>query len=119
MCHVLIIEDEAMIAIDLEALLEREGASSFSFAATQAEAVIAAQAHRPDVITSDVTLLEGTGPAAVALIRAVLGDVPVVYISATAKGCCTEDRMTRTLTKPLDRPAVVTVFRELCHLNRA
>ncbi len=108
-----------MIAVDLESLLECEGASSFSFAATQAEAVIAAQAHRPDIITSDVTLLEGTGPAAVALIRAVLGNIPVVYISATAKGCCVEDRVTRTLTKPLDRPAVATVFRELCDISRA
>ena len=34
LCHVLIIEDEAMIALDLEWLLEGEGASSFAFAAS-------------------------------------------------------------------------------------
>ena len=62
MCHVLIIEDEAMIAIDLEHLLEREGATSFSFAASEGEALAAAWERRPDVITSDVTLLEGRVP---------------------------------------------------------
>lgn len=119
MCHVLIIEDEPMIALDLETLLEHEGACSFAFAATQEEAVIAARAHRPDLITSDVTLLEGTGPAAVELIRAVLGVIPVIYISATATGCCTEDQLTRALPKPLNRPVVANVFRELRHLSRA
>lgn len=107
-----------MIALDLEYLLEREGASSFAFAASEDDAVIAARSHRPDFITSDVNLIEGTGPAAVEMIRAVLGDIPVVYISATAAGCCTEDRLTRALTKPLNRPAIASAFRELRQLSR-
>lgn len=119
MCHVLIIEDEAMIALDLESLLEQEGASSFSFAASQEEAVIAAQRHRPDIITSDVALFTGTGPAAVEMIRLALGEIPVVYISATASECCKEDRLTRTLPKPLSRPAVASAFRELRRLQCA
>ena len=106
-----------MIALDLETMLEREGARSFSFAVTQAEAVIAAGACRPDVITADVNLLEGTGPAAVAIIRAMLGIIPVVYISAVAKSCCVEDRWTRALPKPLDRPALTTIFHELRSLS--
>ena len=116
MCHVLIIEDEPLIALDLEGLLEREGATSFSFAASEAEAVIEARTHRPDIITSDVTLVEGTGPAAVETIRASLGDIPVVYITATPANCCAEDRLTRTLPKPLNRPVVASVFRELRQL---
>ena len=119
MCHVLIIEDEPIIALDLEGLLEREGATSFAFAVSENEAVTAAGLQRPDIITSDVTLVEGTGPAAVATIRATLGEIPVVYISAMAHDCCAESRLTRILPKPLDRPAVASVFRELHQLITA
>lgn len=117
MCHVLIIEDEPLIALDLEGLLEGEGASSFSFAVSESEAVSAACAQRPDVITSDVTLVEGTGPAAVEAIRAAMGDIPVLYISATAVGCCVENHSTRALGKPLNRPAIASIFRELRRLS--
>lgn len=117
MCHVLIIEDEAIIALDLESLLEREGATSFSFAASESEAIAAAYEHQPDIITSDVTLLEGTGPAAVDAIRSAMGRIPVVYISGTSPDCCADDSLTRVLCKPLDRPAVAAVFREFHTLS--
>lgn len=119
MCHVLIIEDEALIALDLESLLEREGATSFSFAVSEIEAVAAAYEHRPDIITSDVTLLEGTGPAAVAAIRSAMGSIPVVYISGTAPDCCEGDPLTRIMGKPLDRPAVAAAFRQFHALSCA
>jgi CheY-like chemotaxis protein len=119
LCHVLIIEDEAMIALDLENLLECEGATSFSFAASEGEAVAAARSRRPDVITSDVTLLEGTGPKAVARIRATMGDIPVVYISGTLAGCGAGQPMTKGLHKPLNRAAVASAFRELRQIDRA
>lgn len=108
-----------MIALDLESLLERAGATSFSFAASEGEAVAAAREHRPDIITSDVILLEGTGPAAVAIIRSAMGKVPVLYISGTAPDCCGSDPLTRALRKPLDRPAAIIAFQELRRLSRA
>lgn len=66
-----------------------------------------------------MTLTEGTGPAAIATIRADMGEIPVVYISATARVYCTEDRLTRAFAKPLDRPAIASAFHELRHLSRA
>jgi len=69
MCHVLIIEDEPMIAMLLQDLLEEAGATSFAFAATEQDAVTLAVQHPPRVITSDIHLLEGTGPRAVAEIK--------------------------------------------------
>lgn len=116
MCHVLIIEDEALIALDIETILKPLGATSFSFAASQGEAVSAALASKPDIITSDVTLFEGTGPAAVDHIRSVWGQVPVVFISATPSNCRADDPLTRVLAKPLDRLAIAGVFQELRHL---
>jgi hypothetical protein len=56
-CHVLIIEDEPFFAMDLQSVLELVGASSFAFADTHKEAVAAALAQKPAVITSDVMLL--------------------------------------------------------------
>jgi CheY-like chemotaxis protein len=54
---VLIIEDEPFFAMDLQSVLELVGASSFAFADTHKEAVAAALAQKPAVITSDVMLL--------------------------------------------------------------
>ena len=48
MCHVLIIEDEPLVALTIQDMLEDEGATSFDIAATQADAVAAALHHRPD-----------------------------------------------------------------------
>ena len=112
-CHVLIIEDDAMIALDLESLLEGQGATSFAFAASQDEAIAAAHARRPEVIVSDVTLVEGTGPMAVHEIRSVLGPIPVLYISGTPPAVHADDLLTRSLHKPVDRPAAVSAFHEL------
>jgi CheY-like chemotaxis protein len=83
MLHVLIIEDETLVAMDLEAMLEMEGATSFSFAHTEDGAVDAALARIPDLITSDVRLVHGTGPGAVTSIIKRHGSIPVMFITAT------------------------------------
>ena len=62
MCHVLIIEDEALVALDLEGMLARAGATTFDVTETGHGAVLAARAQRPDVITSDVVRRGGAGP---------------------------------------------------------
>jgi PleD family two-component response regulator len=57
MCHVLIIEDEPLIALDLEMMLAGAGAMSFDFAVTQAEAVAAAESKCPisSLLTSSLS----------------------------------------------------------------
>ena len=87
MCHVLIIEDEALIALDLQDMLSTAGATSFSFAETEREAVDAARIQRPDVIMSDVMLREGTGPHAVESIQGEMGPLPVIFITSTPLAC--------------------------------
>lgn len=112
MCHVLIIEDEALVAMDLQGILADSGATSFDIADTEASAVSQALARRPDFITSDVRLREGTGPCAVERIRRAVGDVPVVFVTGTPQECepC---QGSRVLTKPLLDEAISSVFREL------
>lgn len=60
----LIVEDEFLIALDMEAALEDAGYSVCGIAATQAEALNLARTHRPDVALVDLHLADGvTGPS--------------------------------------------------------
>ena len=81
--HVLIIEDEPFIALLIEDHLRGLGYTSFEFAVTETEAVIAARRRSPDLITSDVRLPEGCGIAAVTAICREK-PIPVVFITGTA-----------------------------------
>jgi CheY-like chemotaxis protein len=87
MCHVLIIEDDAIAAIDIRDTLRSAGATSFSFAETEKEAVICAREMQPALITSDVMLARGSGPRAVRLIHEEFGVCPVIFITATPDQC--------------------------------
>ena len=111
MCHVLIIEDEALIALDLQEMLSIAGATTFDFAETEREAVDAARAHKPDVIMSDVRLREGTGPKAVAAIRLEMGPLPVIFITATPETCTAYDPPAIVLGKPVLDSTVRYAFR--------
>ncbi|KQS03994.1 histidine kinase [Sphingomonas sp. Leaf357] len=111
MCHVLIIEDEALIALDLQDVLTGVGATSFDFAETRSEAVTAARLRRPDVITSDVMLREGTGPDAVADIIGELGPLPVIFITATPGACIPCPATSPILAKPVRNSALCEAFR--------
>jgi CheY-like chemotaxis protein len=117
-CHVLIIEDEALIAIDLQEMLALAGATSFSFAETEHEAVEAARRQRPDVITSDVVLREGNGPRAVETIQNELGQMPVIFITATPEACLARDPPARVLGKPVLDAAVREAFQAVAPLRR-
>jgi CheY-like chemotaxis protein len=112
-CHVLIIEDEALIALDLEDLLEAAGALTFSFAESQDTAIGAAMANRPDMIIADVSLVEGTGPLAVEAIRGAYGPIPVIFITATPEACSPCPPPAEVFRKPLNRPAIGEAFRRL------
>ena len=113
MCHVLIIEDEPLIALDLEDLLTRHGALTFSFADSQRGAIDASRDVRPDFILSDVSLLEGTGPLAVQAIRTELGPIPVIFVTTTPEACAPCAPPGHVFRKPMDRPAIGAAFRKM------
>ena len=113
MCHVLIIEDEPFVAMTIQTMLEDEGATSFDFAATEAEAVEAAIANPPRLITSDVRLSEGTGPLAVQRIQQELGQIPVIFITGTPHECQPCDPPGLVLSKPFGHPALKDAFHQL------
>lgn len=99
MCHVLIIEDEAIAAIDIQGVLRRVGATSFAFAETEQSAVEQATAKKPAVIISDVMLASGSGPSAVQTINEAMGAIPVIFITAVPEEV---DRLTNVSV--IDKP---------------
>ena len=113
MCHVLIIEDEWLIADLLADIVEEAGATSIATAMTEHEAVSAARERTPKIILSDVNLAEGTGPCAVRTITAETGLIPVIFITATPEDCYPCDPPSVILHKPVQRRVVVETFRRL------
>ena len=79
---VLIIEDEPLVALDLQNLVEDLGHKVVDVARTRREALKAAQEHRPGLILADIQLADGSsGLDAVDDILS-LYEVPVIFITA-------------------------------------
>jgi CheY-like chemotaxis protein len=79
---VLIIEDEAIIAMDLEGLVESLGHTVTDIARTHKEAVAMVQKKRPGLVLADIQLADGSsGLDAVNEILETI-EVPVIFITA-------------------------------------
>jgi CheY-like chemotaxis protein len=113
MCHVLVIEDDWLIADHIISLIQQAGATSYDQADCEADAVVAAGAHIPDMIVSDVRLREGTGPLAVQRIIAAHGNIPVMFITGTPEACVPCDPPAEVLDKPIMEAVVLETFRRL------
>ena len=106
--QVLIIEDEGIIAADLEALVAELGHTVSGVAATRAEAVKSVAINRPGLVLADIQLADGSsGIDAVADILKTL-DVPVIFITAFPERLLTGEGLEPTylITKPF-LPATV------------
>jgi CheY-like chemotaxis protein len=90
--RVLIIEDEPIIALDLENLLVDLGHEVVAKAATRDEAVAMARAKRPGLVLADINLGEGgSGIDAVAEILSSF-DIPVIFVTAYPEKLLTGER---------------------------
>ncbi len=89
---VMIIEDEPIIALDLENLLVDLGHEVVAKAATRDEAVAMARAKRPGLVLADINLGEGgSGIDAVAEILSSF-DIPVIFVTAYPEKLLTGER---------------------------
>jgi DNA-binding NtrC family response regulator len=111
--HVLIIEDDLLIALDVQACLEKMGATSTEMASSEDHAVRSARRRRPDLIASDVRLAQGNGPGAVQRIQTEHGPIPVIYITATPEIAHSMHPGSHVLTKPLQWQALEEAGRAL------
>ena len=89
---ILIIEDEPLIAMDLEALVEGLGHNVTGVARTRTEAVKLAGTKRPGLILADIQLADGSSglDAVNDLLKAF--EVPVIFITAYPERFLTGER---------------------------
>ncbi len=108
---VLIIEDEAFIALDLEALVKDLGHQVIGVARTHAEAIKLAKAKTPGLILADIQLADGSSglDAVHELLRSF--EVPVIFITAYPERLLTGERPEPTflISKPF-QPAMVSAI---------
>lgn len=106
--RVLIIEDEMIIALDLENLVTELGHTVTGVATTRAEAVAMAREHKPDLILADIQLADGSSGIDAA--TEILGgrNIPVIFITAFPECLLTGERPEPTylIQKPFSRDTV-------------
>ena len=100
--QVLIIEDEPLIALDIEQLVLDLGHSVTGIARTHKEAVKLALANPPGLVLADIQLADGS--SGLEAVNEILGsfDVPVIFITAYPERLLTGERPEPAflLTKP-------------------
>ncbi len=106
--QVLIIEDEPVIAADIEGLVRDLGHEVLEIAATRREASEAALRRRPGLVLADIQLADGS--SGIDAVKDILGqfDVPVIFITAFPERLLTGERPEPTflITKPFQPETV-------------
>ena len=93
MGSVMIIEDEAIIAMDIESIVADMGHRITGIARTRSEAVKLGKADVPDLILADIQLADNSsGIDAVNDLLAELGQRPVIFITAFPERLLTGDK---------------------------
>ncbi len=110
--HILIIEDEPLIALDIENLVTDIGHDVIGIATTRAEAFATAKAHNPGMILADIQLADGS--SGIDAVNDILKDinVPVIFITAYPERLLTGERAEPTflITKPFKPEMVKAVI---------
>ena len=105
---VLIIEDEPIIAADIEQLVRELGHTVAANATTRDEAVAEVARQRPGLVLADIQLADGS--SGIDAVREILGqmDVPVIFITAFPERLLTGERPEPTflITKPFQPETV-------------
>jgi DNA-directed RNA polymerase specialized sigma24 family protein len=109
--NVLIIEDETLIAIELEELIENLGHTSIGVARTHTEAVILASTKQPGLILADIQLADGSSGLDAVKELLLSFEAPVVFITAYPERFLTGDRPEPAflISKPF-QPAMVSAI---------
>jgi CheY-like chemotaxis protein len=106
--HALIIEDEMLIALEVETLLHDFGFESCDIVDNATDALKSAVAHRPDH-----RIIGGTGEDAVRAITDRLGPVPHIYVTGNADMLAGRTAAP-VVDKPLSRRALAEACQRAC-----
>ena len=118
---VLIIEDEPLIAVDLEELVQSMGHRVVRIARTEQEALAAITETRPGLVLSDIQLADGS--SGLDAVRKFLPSypVPVVFITAYPERYLTgaKPEPTYLVQKPYQREALKAVIHQALFFHGA
>ncbi|MHB2168880.1 response regulator [Alsobacter sp. R-9] len=117
---VLIIEDEPLIALDLQSLVEELGHRVVDVARTHGEAVSSIARLTPGLILADIQLADGS--SGLEAVNEILGtlEVPVIFITAYPERFLTGSRPEPAflITKPFLADTVKAVISQALFFNR-
>ena len=118
---VLIIEDEPIIAMDLETIVRDLGHTINGVAVTRDEAVAQARAKRPGLVLADIQLADDS--SGIDAVKDILAEfsVPVIFITAFPERLLTGERPEPTflITKPFQRSTVKALISQALFFDRA
>jgi DNA-directed RNA polymerase specialized sigma24 family protein/CheY-like chemotaxis protein len=117
---VLIIEDEPLIALDIQTLVEQLGHDVATIARTHTEAVRGALKRRPGLILADIQLADGS--SGLEAVNEILGtqEVPVIFITAFPERFLTGQAPEPAflITKPFSADSVKAVISQALFFDR-
>lgn len=117
---ILIIEDEPLIALDLEQLVTDIGHRVTEVARTHSEAVAAVSRKTPGLVLADIQLADGS--SGLEAVNEILGaiDVPVIFITAYPERLLTGERPEPTflITKPFQTEMVKAMISQALFFNQ-
>jgi CheY-like chemotaxis protein len=117
-CRILIVEDDALIALDLQQTIEELGAAVIGRAAHTRDAIALTARHRPDVVLMDIRLAGGSDGIDAAHGIRRLHNVPIIFITGNSDPG-TRDRVLAfadvdLLNKPIDHSRLRSLLQERC-----
>jgi DNA-directed RNA polymerase specialized sigma24 family protein len=117
---ILIIEDEAFIAMDLEGLVEGLGHRVLGIARTRGEANALAKAKRPGLVLADIQLADGSSGLDAVNDMLESFEVPVIFITAYPERFLTGERPEPAflITKPYQPATVSAVVSQALFFER-
>jgi CheY-like chemotaxis protein len=119
--EVLIIEDEPIIAMDIETIVRDLGHSVTGVAVTRDEAVSQALALRPGLVLADIQLADDS--SGIDAVKDILAEfqVPVIFITAFPERLLTGERPEPTflITKPFQRSTVKAAIAQALFFDSA
>jgi DNA-directed RNA polymerase specialized sigma24 family protein/CheY-like chemotaxis protein len=119
--RVLIIEDEPIIAMDIETIVRDLGHDVTAIAVTRDEAVREAKAQRPGLVLADIQLADDS--SGIDAVKDILDEfsVPVIFITAFPERLLTGERPEPTflITKPFQRSTVKAAIAQALFFDEA
>lgn len=118
---VLIIEDEPLIAIDIEQMVESLGHRVTGIARTRDEAVALFKATKPSMVLADIQLADGS--SGIDAVNEILkaSAIPVIFITAFPERLLTGERPEPTflVTKPFNPEMVKALISQALFFNES